>query len=160
VAGTPGSAGSAVVMVSNGGAGGSAHFDCIMEGFEEITGARTGIFDIEFQQVPCVDVVGGPVVINWADQNAYYCKMLFGNVGGWGQLESVLACLDGKGCKEMQRFAGATWTGCPTGTGNKMTFELRQRSPSGEESAVSCECLGSWPWPNGQRCSCPTNFEA
>jgi len=158
VGGTPGQRGSAVVMVSNGGAGGDAHFDCILDSFKEITGAETGIFDVEFQHVPCEGVSGGPVVINWADQNAYYCKMMFENIGGWGQLDSVQACLEGAGCQDMQRFAGATWTGCPTGTGSSMTFELRQRSPSGEEALVACRCSGAWPWPTGQRCTCPTNF--
>jgi len=33
--GTPGKKGSAIVTVSNGGAGGPAHFDCIMESFEQ-----------------------------------------------------------------------------------------------------------------------------
>merc|ERR1712039_839421 len=89
VAGTPGSKGSAVVMVSNGGAGGEAHFDCILESFKEITGAETGIFDVEFEQVRCDDVTGGPVVINWADQNAHYCKMMFENIGSWGNLDRL-----------------------------------------------------------------------
>jgi len=159
VSGTPGSKGSAVVMVSNGGAGGDAHFDCILESFEEITGAETGIFDVEFEQVVCEDVTGGPVVINWADENAYYCKMMFENIGGWGQLESVKACLDGSQCKQMTQFSGATWTDCPTGTGSSMTFELVQRSPAGAESTITCECSGKWPWPTGQRCTCPTNFD-
>merc|ERR1711972_644124 len=116
--------GSAVVMVSDGGAGGDAHFDCILESFQDITGADTGIFDIEFEQVPCSDVTGTPVIINWADKNAHYCKMMFENIGGWGQLDSVKACLDNGSCSQMQQFAGATWIGCPTGTGNSMTFEL------------------------------------
>jgi len=156
--GTPGSRGSAVVMVSNGGAGGAAHFDCILESFKEITGAETGIFDVEFEETPCEEVTGGLVAINWADQNAYYCKMLFGNVGGWGQLQSVRACLDGSNCRDMQRFSGATWTGCPTGTGSAMTFELTQRSPSGTEAMIACECPGEWPWITGKRCVCPDNF--
>jgi len=160
VAGTPGSKGSAVVMVSNGGAGGDAHFDCILESFKDITGAETGIFDIEFEQVVCDDVTGTPVVINWADQNAYYCKMMFEHIGGWGQLESVKACLDGSKCNQMTQFSGATWTGCPVGTGSSMTFELVQRGPSGSESTVTCECVGEWPWPTGKRCTCPTNFAA
>lgn len=158
VAGTPGSKGSAVVMVSNGGAGGDAHFDCILESFKDITGAETGIFDVEFQQVPCDDVTGTPVVINWADQNAYYCKMMFENIGGWGQLDSVRACLDDGSCTQMQQHSGATWTGCPTGNGSSMTFELKQRSPSGATATITCECSGAWPWPTGQRCTCPSNF--
>jgi len=158
VAGTPGSKGSAVVMVSNGGAGGDAHFDCILESFKDITGAETGIFDVEFEQVPCDDVAGTPVVINWADQNAYYCKMMFENIGGWGQLDSVKACLDDGSCAQMQQHSGATWTGCPTGEGASMTFELTQRSPAGAVTSISCECSGAWPWPTGQRCTCPENF--
>jgi len=158
-AGTPGKKGEAVVMVSNGGAGGDAHFDCILESFQDITGASTGIFDIEFEQVPCDEVTGTPVVINWADQNAYYCKMMFQNIGGWGQLDSVRACLDDDNCADMQQFSGATWTGCPKGAGSSMTFELTQRNPAGEVSTISCTCEGAWPWPNGERCTCPDNFE-
>merc|ERR1712194_569176 len=117
--GTPGNKGSAVVTVSDGGAGGPAHFDCILEGFEAITGATTGVFDVDFEEVLCEDVTANPVIINWADQNAWYC---------------------------------------PQGTGSSMTFDLTQRSPSGEEATITCTCEGSWPWLTGRRCSCPTNF--
>lgn len=157
--GTPGRKGSAIVMVSNGGAGGPAHFDCIMESFEKITGARTGIFDVDFEEVTCDEITGGPVVINWADKNAYYCKMMFENIGGWGQLESVEACLNGNKCQKMQRFAGATWTGCPGGHGSSMLFKLTQKSPAGQTETISCNCAGSWPWNTGKRCTCPSNFE-
>jgi len=159
VYGTPGSKGSAVVMVSDGGAGGDAHFDCILDGFKVITGAETGVFNVEFEQVPCDDVTGSPVIINWADQNEWYCKMMFENIGGWGQLDSVQACLDGN-CKEMTQFSGATWTGCPHGRGQQMTFTLRQRAPSGAQSSLACQCAGTWPWPTGLQCSCPENFSA
>jgi len=152
--------GSAVVMVSNGGAGGAAHFDCILESFAEITGAETGIFDVDFAEVPCTRITGNPVVINWADQNAYYCKMMFENIGGWGSLKSVRACVDGGNCGDMSLFSGATWTGCPQGTGNTISFELTQEAPSGAEATINCDCPGSWPWPTGQRCECQTNFAA
>jgi len=157
--GTPGKMGSAEVLVSNGGAGGSAHFDCILESFTEITGATTGVFDVEFQQVKCDGISGNPVVINWADQNAYYCKMMFENIGGWGGLKSVRACIDGNKCSDLQLFSGATWTGCPQGTSNSISFEFTQESPGGIESKVDCSCSGSWPWPTGQRCECQTNFQ-
>lgn len=168
VYGTPGKKSSAVVMVSDGGAGGDAHFDCIFEGFQAITGVAGiefgGVFDVEFEQVPCAEVTGNPVVIQWADQNAYYCKMMFQNIGGWGQLEFVKACLDGDNCAEMQQFSGATWTGCPQGEGQTMTFELTQRAPDGQMSTITCACTegapeGAWPWPTGQRCECPENFQ-
>lgn len=156
--GTPGKKGSAVVTVSDGGAGGPAHFDCILEGFQEITGAQTGVFDVDFEEVVCEDVTGNPVIINWADRNAYYCKMMFENIGHWGQLQSVRACLDGEKCKMLEQFSGATWTGCPEGNSSSMTFDLTQRSPSGAEETIMCTCEGAWPWPTGERCSCPTNF--
>lgn len=98
-------------------------------------------------------------MINWADQNAYYCKMMFENIAGWGSLYSVKACIDGTKCAELQRFAGATWTGCPQGKGSSITFTLRQRSPSGQSAEVLCACASPvWPWPTGSRCTCPTNF--
>merc|ERR1719169_353476 len=136
--GTPGRKGSAVVMVSNGGAGGPKHFDCIMESFQAITGARTGIFDVMFEEVKCQGMKGGPVIINWADKNAYYCKIMFENIAGWGQLEAVEGCLNGNKCQKLQQFAGATWTGCPTGTGSSMKWKLTQKSPSGGMSTITC----------------------
>jgi len=157
--GTPGQVGSAVIMVSNSGAGGSNHFDCILESFQEITGATSGVFDITYEQTECTDVSGLPTIINWADQNAWYCKMMFENIGGWGSLHTVYACLDGGNCKYLQRFSGQTWTGCPVGTGSTMTFTLTQQSPAGKTSEILCTCsVGSWPWPTGTRCECPSNF--
>merc|ERR1719162_488271 len=132
--GTPGSADSAVIMVSNSGAGGTNHFDCILDGFQAITSATTGVFDITYEETACNEVSGVPTIINWADQNAYYCKMMFENIGGWGSLDAVRACLDGSKCSNLHRFAGQTWTGCPTGTGSTIDFTLTQRIPSGEVS--------------------------
>jgi len=158
--GTPGSKGSAVIMVSNSGAGGTKHFDCIKESFKAITGAITGIFDVNFRQTACSDVQGNPVIINWADQNAYYCKIMFENIGGWGSVEKVRACLPGDKCADMQRFSGQTWTGCPQGEGNNMEFTITQNHPtSGAANTVTCGCTErSWPWPTGYRCTCPDNF--
>lgn len=160
-AGTPGKASSATVMVSNGGAGGPAHFDCILESFESITGAQTGIFDVEFEEVQCEEVTGNLVAINWADKNAYYCKMMFENVGGWGSLESVRLCLDGSSnCGNLQRSGGATWTGCPTGEARSVTITLTQKNPSsGDTEDIDCQCGGtSWPWDTGYQCQCQSNF--
>lgn len=157
--GTPGATSSAVVMVSNSGAGGTNHFDCILESFQAITGATSGVFDITYEQTACTDVSGVPTIINWADQNAWYCKMMFENIGGWGSLHTVRACLDGSKCSDLQRFSGQTWTGCPTGTGSTMDFTLTQQSPSGDVSTIHCTCsVGAWPWPTGRRCECPANF--
>merc|ERR1712032_559563 len=84
---------------------------------------------------------------------------MFENVGGWGSLHGVRACIDGSKCKDLTLFSGATWTGCPKGEGeNSISFELTQRSPSGQSSSVTCDCGGSWPWATGKRCSCPRNF--
>lgn len=163
--GTPGKIGPPTkIMVSNGGAGGPAHFDCIMESFEKITGARTGIFDITFEEVTCddsgmSDSTKGIVVTNWADKNAYYCKMMFGNVGGWGSLESVEMCINGSKCKKLQLFAGATWTGCPGGEGSSTLWKFTQKSAKdGSKKTVSCNCSQKWPWNTGQKCLCSENF--
>jgi len=142
------------VMVSNGGAGGgSYHFDCIDTAWKAITGAPPGVTTVEFEQTYCHGISGGPVIINWADKNAYYCRMMFENVGGWGTVDGVRACLGSK-CTDLQRDRSAAWKGCPTGTGSSMKFTLRQKGHS-----IDCECKISWPWDHGKRCTCPTNFK-
>ena len=139
-----GPAGSAVVSVSNGGAGGDSHFDCMLTSFQKITGMSTGVVDISYEPVHCDEVQGAPTIINWADQNAYYCKMMIENVGGSGVIDSVRSCV-GEQCNELSRAGGATWTGCPQGTADSVSFTLRQ-SGRGD---VTCNCYSSWPWPTG-----------
>merc|ERR1712146_134218 len=61
--------------------------------------------------------------------NAYYCKMMFENVGGWGSVESVRLCLDGSSnCGNLQRSGGATWTGCPTARHDQSPSPSRRRT--------------------------------
>lgn len=156
--GTPGHKGSAHITVTNGGAGGSHHFDCIADGFKAITGASTGVFAIEYEEVTCDEVTGSITAINWADKNAYYCKMMFENVGLWGGISSVESCLNGNSCKPMQRAGGATWTGCPQGEGSSMLFKLTQVGHDGHSRTVDCNCPYAWPWNNGARCDCKHNF--
>merc|ERR1711871_457348 len=126
--GTPGHKGSAVIQITNGGSGGPNHFDCIKDGFHAITGADTGVFAMEYEEVTCDEVSYSITAINWADKNAYYCKMMFENVGHWGSISSVQSCLNGN-CQTMQRAGGATWTGCPQGEGSSMLFKLSQTGP-------------------------------
>lgn len=129
-----------------------------MESFEALTGARTGMFEIEFEEVECEEIEGPLIAINWADRNSYYCKLMFENVGKWGGIKSVEACLNGDQCGQMTRAGGATWTGCPQGEASSMTLRLTQESPSGEEEIFECSCPGSWPWDPGFQCECPGNF--
>lgn len=161
--GTAGSAGSAVVMISNKiGEGGTSHFDCILPGFKAITGAESGVFDMDFEETACDGITGTPTIINWADQNEGYCKMMFENIGGWGSLSSIKACLEksdgSEACNDMQLFQGQTWIDCPLGSGPVMRFVLTQLSATGEAATIECSCSGAWPWPTGQKCSCPSNF--
>jgi len=132
---------------------GNSHFDCIRDAWDKITGQSPGILPMQFTQVPCDGVSGNPVIVNWADKNAYYCKMMFENVGGWGGVDGVHMCIDGGNCGDLTLFQGATWTGCPQGEGNSATFTLSQRG-----SKVTCNCQSSWPWDHGARCNCPSNF--
>ena len=46
-------AGSAIIQVINSGAGDSQHFDCLVNGFKDITGLITDGFDITYDEVPC-----------------------------------------------------------------------------------------------------------
>lgn len=155
--------GTAVVMVSNEIAeGGKGYFDCILPSFYAITGAATGKFHMTFEEVTCDLIKGGPVVINWLNEvNAYYCKIMFENVGRWGSLESIEQCIDGpqgKNCGKLERLQGQTWTGCPKGKGSSVEWKLTQKSPKGGTETISCKCSGAWPWDPKHRCSCPNNF--
>jgi len=155
--------GSAVVMVSNSGAGGDAHFDCIMDSYTQITGTTTGIYNVEFEEVTCDLIKGGLVIIDWANEgNAYYCKMMFENVGHWGSLDLVEVCIDGDNCGSLERFTGQTWTGCPAGKGETSKWKLTQKSPKGGRETITCTCTGGWPFKpmtGGNRCKCLANFK-
>jgi hypothetical protein len=155
-----GAASEAIVMVSTGGITGTGRFDCFPEAFAAITGASTGEFAIEFEEVECDAIQETPSVTNFGEKNAYYCKMVFNNIGQWGTLSSVEACL-GEGrsnCREMVRLSGQAWQNCPTGESDKITFFLTQQAPSGQEDTVECTCQGDWPWEFGDSCTCGANF--
>jgi len=155
-----GAASEAIVTVSTGGINGTGRFDCFPEAFEAITGASTGEFDVEFEEVECDAIRTTPSVTSFEAKNQYYCKMVFNNVGKWGTLSSVEACL-GEGqsnCAEMTRLSGQAWDGCPQGAGDKITFFLTQQAPSGQSDTVECICAGAWPWDQGESCTCGVNF--
>jgi hypothetical protein len=153
----PGAMSEAVVTVSTGGITGAGRFDCFPEAFEAITGAATGEFAIEFEQVECEAIQSPPAVTSFEEENAYFCKLVFNNIGGWGTLRAVEACL-GEGrsnCRGMSRFSGQAWQDCPTGSGESMTFFLTQQDPSGQgNETVECVCPGAWPWERGDSCTC------
>ncbi|CAK0897794.1 unnamed protein product [Prorocentrum cordatum] len=153
----PGTMSEAVVTVSTSGITGAGRFDCFPEAFEAITGAATGEFAIEFEEVECEAIQSPPSVTSLEEENAHFCKLVFNNIGGWGTLLSVKGCL-GEGtsnCREMQRLSGQAWQGCPTGAGEAMTFFLTQQDPSGQGTeTVECACPGGWPWERGRSCTC------
>lgn len=155
-----GAASEAIVMVSTGGITGTGRFDCFPEAFAAITGASTGEFAIEFEEAECDAIQKAPSVTNFGEKNAYYCKMVFNNIGQWGTLSSVEACL-GEGrsnCLEMVRLSGQAWQNCPVGESDKITFFLTQQDPSGQDDTVDCICQGDWPWEFGDSCTCGVNF--
>jgi hypothetical protein len=155
-----GAASEAIVTVSTGGINGTGRFDCFLEAFEAITGAGMGEFDIEFEQAECDAIKTTPSVTSFEMKNKYFCKMVFNNIGKWGTLSSVEACL-GEGrsnCREMTRLSGQAWSNCPDGDGDKITFFLTQQAPSGQSDTVECICAGEWPWEQGESCTCGVNF--
>jgi len=156
-----GAASEAIVTVSTGGINGTGRFDCFPEAFEAITGATTsGEFEIEFEEVECDAIRTTPSVTSFEENNKYYCKMVFNNIGKWGTLSSVEACLGDarSNCAEMTRLSGQAWQNCPQGDGDKITFFLTQQAPSGQSDTVECICAGGWPWEQGEGCTCGVNF--
>lgn len=170
VTGEPNSEG-VVVMVSTGGITGTGRFDCFWEAYQAITlASERAEWGIEFERTECEEIVTTPNVVNFGDMNEHYCHMVFQNVGGWGTLSGVEACLtkdDGAvECSAMSRIgASSAWSNCPKGSGSSITFELKQTDLQGSESSVDCICRGSaqgqasyWPWPKGSSCLCGVNF--
>jgi hypothetical protein len=156
----PGQASEAVVTVSTGGINGTGRFDCFPEAFEAITGATTGEFSIEFEEVECDAIQTTPSVTSFEAKNEFYCKIVFNNIGKWGTLSSVRACLGAgeSNCVDMQRLSGQAWQNCPQLSGDQITFFLTQTAPSGESDTVECICPGEWPWEQGESCTCGVNF--
>merc|ERR1719336_1975877 len=118
----PGRPGSLVIQVVDTGGSGES-FDCQVEAFEEITGARTGVFPMTFEPVVC-EQAGGAVATVLDGDNAYYTKVIFSNLPT--SVEAASIHIGGK-TFAMSRVGGATWSAAPEGASGAASFTLTLR---------------------------------
>lgn len=144
-----GRAGSEVIQVVNSGhMAHNAVFDCQVDAFEAITGARTGVYPINYEEVDCDQSNGGGVATVLAGGNAWYTKVLFSNLVRPATAVSVVA--GGKRHKlEMQPCCG-TWAGQLGGESAHVGFELTH--DDGTTTSFK-DCFKSWPVKTSVACS-------
>ena len=139
--------GSALIQVTNSGAGGSKHFDCFDGAFQALTGISTGIFTIDYYQVDCAYT---PVTIVVLDgPNAYYTKVL---VAGCHTSVKAMDITVGNNAKvPMYRNSGATWAASLTGTtGVSVGFDVIFED---DTLVTLVGCFGNgWPVSTGSQC--------
>ena len=144
----PAQEGSAVVQVTNSGAGGSKHFDCFDDAFQALTGIATGIFPIDYYQVDCAHTPVSVVVLD--GPNAYYTKVLV--AGGHTSVKAMDITIGNNAKVAMYRNSGATWAaGLTGGSGASARFDIMFE----DDSVVTLDgCFGtSWPVATGTQCS-------
>lgn len=144
----PAQAGSAIVQVTNSGAGGSKHFDCFDDAFEELTGIATGIFPLEYYQVDCEQTPVTVVVLD--GPNAYFTKVLV--AGGHTSVKAMDITVGNAAPVSMYRNSGATWAaGLSGASGMGVRFDIT----FDDDTAVTLQgCFAnSWPVATGTQCS-------
>merc|ERR1719401_602848 len=112
-----GRAGSLIVQIVDSGS--AKTFDCQVEAFEAITGARTGVFPISYEPVDCNVGTGGLTATVLDGENAWYTKVVFSNLP-----KAVIGAelvVGGQGFS-MQRSGGATWSASPDGKTGAAAF--------------------------------------
>ena len=130
------------------GAGGQNHFDCFIDAFSTITGAKTGKFPISYEEVDCEDSPLAVVVLD--GPNANYVKVLV--AGGKTGVQAVSLTLDGSKQYTMNKVVGATWAASlPDGLKDvSVQFEVTFDDGS-TETAGNC-FGGKWPVGIGSQC--------
>merc|ERR1719195_1508573 len=147
----PGRAGSMIVqIVADGGDGAwwSKNFDCQVDAFEAITGARTGVFSITYEPVPCdLDPSHGPVATVLDGDDASHTKVIFSNLPH--AVVNAELKVDGKSFP-MSRASGATWKASPSGSTGAAGFVVGLQDGSTVELS---SCFDTWPVPTGSHCA-------
>jgi len=141
----PGRPGSLVVQIVDSGS--AKTFDCHVDAFAEITGARTGVFPIIYEPVDCDTAPGqGAVVTVLGGNNAWYTKVIFSNLPQG--VHAAKLQLDGA-TFPMTRVGGATWSASPGGRTGVASFVV---SLEGGDSVEFKDCFAQWPVPTLQSC--------
>lgn len=137
--------GSRVVQIVDSGS--AKTFDCQVDAFQAITGARTGIFPITYEPVDCETAVGhGPVATVLDGENAWYTKVIFSNLPK--AVVSVELTVNGASFA-MSRAGGATWKAAPGGATGRAGFVVVLQDGSSVDLG---SCFDSWPVPTGSQC--------
>merc|ERR1719336_2316152 len=114
----PGRAGSLVIQIVDSGS--AKTFDCQVDAFSQITGARTGVFPVTYEPVVC-ETDGGAVATVLDGDNAWYTKVIFSNLPA-----AVLGAeaVVGSSTFPMSRASGATWSASLGGVQGGASFAV------------------------------------
>ena len=141
----PGRAGSAIIQAVDSGS--AKEFDCFVDVFEEITGARTGVFPVTYTEVDCTESGATAVILD--GMNSWYTKVLFAG-GPSGVKEASLKV--GGTTYPMSRVGGATWSASPRGEENQ-PVEFHVEYDNGATAVISNCFGGKWPVAISSQCS-------
>jgi hypothetical protein len=141
----PGRAGSAVIQAVDSGS--AKEFDCFLDVFEEITGATTGVFPIQYSRVECTKT--GPTVVILDGDNAWYVKVLF--AGGSSGVQSATLEI-GESSYTMDRIGGATWKASLSGQEDEAVKFLLTYVDGTIDQVTDC-FGGSWPVATSLQCT-------
>ena len=135
----PSSAGSAIVQVTNSGAGGLHHFDCFEDAFFQLTGTTTGIFPISYREMDCPEATNVYIVV-LGGSNPWYVKVLV--AGGHTSVSAMSIELDGTTIS-MRRNSGATWAA--NGLGDRKGPARFVVTFSDRSTQTMDNCFPEWP---------------
>merc|ERR1712190_605377 len=141
--------GSMVVQIVDSGS--AKTFDCQVDAFETITGARTGVFPITYEPVDCDAADGQGAVATVLDgDNAWYTKVIFSNLPA--AVASAELIVNGASF-DMSRAGGASWQASAGDLGS-LTGSASFHVVLEEGSRMNFDsCFDSWPVPAGSHCS-------
>mmetsp|Transcript_112267 Transcript_112267/g.312008 ORF Transcript_112267/g.312008 Transcript_112267/m.312008 type:complete len:435 (-) Transcript_112267:285-1589(-) len=141
-----GRAGSLVVQIVDSGS--AKTFDCHMDAFEQITGARTGIFPVTYEAVDCdVSSSQGPAATVLDGMNPWHAKVVFSNLP---QSVATATMAVGGQPHAMYRVGGATWSVSLPGSPGATSFEVVLE---GGARAAFDACFETWPVATGASCA-------
>lgn len=145
----PGRAGSAVVQVVT--VAESVEFACNADVFENITGAKTGIFPISFKPVACDTSSDLGVATVLDGNNAWYTKAIFSDLPHAVAHATLIVRTEKF---SMQRVGGATFMANMNGSTGAASFELSLADGS---TTSLTPCFNKWPVSTGTSCT-PSAF--
>mmetsp|Transcript_74340 Transcript_74340/g.131455 ORF Transcript_74340/g.131455 Transcript_74340/m.131455 type:complete len:375 (+) Transcript_74340:85-1209(+) len=122
-------------------------FDCQVGAFQNITGARTGVFPVNYERVDCDVTPEGPVAMVITGGNKWFIKVIFSNM--ISAVESAKMTVGSKSYN-MKRTSGATWEAqMDDGPTGKASFEVKLDN---SKVVNFPDCFQSMPQPSKAAC--------